>query len=180
MKNCAHRASLVAIAVASVLYATSAFATLPLAMTGRGAGTETDVAGSCNGSGNSCNGSNCECYPFSGTGTATGVGAVTFSTNLIVNKTSYEDNLLCEGSSGILTLTQKLNSGNVLILDYQGLSCLDSAAEVFNGSFSIDGTNSLGKFAGAMGSGTMTGSVDANSTVTLGNINGTLLLAHHP
>jgi hypothetical protein len=86
-------ASLIAFTVVSVLFATSAFAALPLAMSGRGSGTETGVAGSCNGSGNSCTGSNCECYPFSGTGTATGVGALTFQTNLLVNKPTLEDNL---------------------------------------------------------------------------------------
>jgi hypothetical protein len=32
------------------------------------------------------------------------------------------------------------------------MKCLDSAALVFNGSYSIDGTKSTGKFAGAMGS----------------------------
>jgi hypothetical protein len=72
-----------------------------------------------------------------------------------------------------------------LTLDYQGLSCatfdvglISQVASVFNGSYAVDGANSAGKFAGAMGSGTLTGSVDANSTLTLGNLNGTLLLAH--
>jgi len=179
MKKRNYRTSLMAVAVASMFYASSAaFAALPLAMTGRGSGTETGVAGSCNGSGNSCTDVTCECYPFSGTGTATGVGALTFQTNLLLTITSTVDNLLCDGASGVLALTQKTNSGNVLMLDYQGVSCLDSAAYVFNGSYSIDGTSSLGKFAGAMGSGNLTGSVDASSTLTLGNLNGTLLLHH--
>jgi hypothetical protein len=96
-----------------------------------------------------------------------------------VNKSGTEDSLLCEAASGVLTLTQNGHGGNnVLMLDYQGLSCVDNAAEVFNGSYSIDGTNSTGKFAGAMGSGRLTGSVDASSTLTLGNLSGTLLLAH--
>ena len=95
-----------------------------------------------------------------------------------MNKTGLEDSLLCEAASGVLALTQKTNSGNVLMLDYQGLSCLDSAAFVFNGSYSIDGANSLGKFASAMGSGRLTGSVDGSSTLTLGNLSGTLLLHH--
>ncbi len=178
MKKNNYRASLMAVAVASMLCASSAFAALPLAMTGRGSGTETGVAGSCNGSGNSCTDVTCECYPFSGTGTATGVGALTFQTNLLLIITSTVDNLLCDGASGVLALTQKTNSSNVLMLDYQGVSCLDSAAYVFNGSYSIDGASSLGKFAGAMGSGRLTGSVDASSTLTLGNLSGTLLLHH--
>jgi hypothetical protein len=178
MKMNNYRASLIAVAVASMLYASSpALAALPLAMTGRGSGTETGLADSCDGSGNSCNGSNCICYTFSGTGTATGIGAVTFQTNLLVF-VGLVDNLACAGASGVLPLTQKTNSGNVLMLDYQGLSCLDSAALVFNGSYSIDGTKSLGKFAGAMGSGRLTGSVDGSSTLTIGNLSGTLLLHH--
>ena len=78
MKKNNYRASLMAVAVASVFYASSAFAVLPLAMTGRGSGTETGAAGSCNNPSNGCTGSNCECYPFGGTGTATGVGALNF------------------------------------------------------------------------------------------------------
>lgn len=95
------------------------------------------------------------------------------------------DNLLCDAAVGALVLTQKGHTSNVLTLDYQGLSCetfnvgfVAEVAAVFNGSHAVDGANSTGKFAGAMGSGTLTGSVDASSTLTLGNRNGTLLLAH--
>jgi hypothetical protein len=173
-----------AVAVASMFYASSAaFAALPLAMTGRGSGAE-GTAGACNGSGNSCTDVTCQCYPFSGTGTATGVGALTFQTNLVLTFGTV-DNLLCDAATGALVLTQKTNSGNVLTLDYQGLSCdtfiagtLTLVAAVFNGSYAVDGGSSLGKFAGAMGSGTLTGSVDGSSTLTLGNLNGTLLLHH--
>jgi hypothetical protein len=94
MKKRNYRTSLIAVAVASMLYASSAFAGLPLAMTGRGSGTETGLAGSCNGSGNSCTGTNCECYPFAGTGTATGIAALTFQTDLIVDKADGVENHL--------------------------------------------------------------------------------------
>jgi hypothetical protein len=174
MKKRNYWTSLMAVAIASMLYANSVFAALPLAMTGRGSGTETGLADSCDGSGNSCNGSNCVCYMFSGTGMATGVGALTFTTNLLLFPGTV-NNLACEAASGVLVLTQKGNSSNVLMLDYQGASCIDNAAFVFNGSYSVDGTKSVGKFAGAMGSGTLTGSVDASSTLTLGNLSGTLL-----
>jgi len=178
MKKRNYGTSLVAVAVASMFYASSvAFAGLPLAVSGRGSGTETGVAGSCNGAaGNSCNdvSPGCECYPFSGTGTMTGVGALTFQTNLLLFFPT-NTNLACEDASGVLALTQKGHSSNVLMLDYQGQSCLDEAAYVFSGSYSVDGTKSTGKYAGAKGSGTLTGSVDISSTLTLGNLSGTLL-----
>ena len=68
MKTFLFRLSSVAIVAASLFYATTAVA-LPLALSGRGNGTETGAAGSCNNpSTNSCNGTNCNCYGFTGTG----------------------------------------------------------------------------------------------------------------
>ncbi len=165
-----------AVVVASILYGSSAFA-LPLALTGRGSGDEVGAPGSCNSVSNGCTGANCQCYEFTGTGSVnSGVGSVNVSTQMIVDRSALEDNLACESASGILTLTQKNKSSNALALDYQGLVCLANTQAVFNGSFAVNGTASLGKFASALGSGTFTASVDINGTATFGNISGTLQL----
>lgn len=165
--------------VASALLSASTALALPLALTGRGSGNEVGVAGSCNGSGNSCTGSgtSCECYQFTGTGNATaGVGNVNVSTNFLLNLGTLVDNLACESATGVLKLAQKNKPANVLALDYQGVICLAVTQAVFNGSFAVDGDASLGKFANALGSGTFTASIAGDSTLTLGNINGTLQL----
>jgi hypothetical protein len=74
-------------------------------------------------------------------------------------------------------LTQKAKSSNVLALDYSGLTCAGNSQIYFNGGYAVDGTNSLGKFANAVGSGTLSGSLGVTGTLTLGNITGTLELA---
>ncbi len=180
MRTSRLRSTLVA-AAALLLYASSALA-LPMALTGRGSGTETGASGTCNNaSTNGCTGTNCNCYQFTGTGTATaGVGAVNITTDFILFNNATVNGLACEAASGVLLLTQKSKSANVLALDYVGASCLanDTSTQiVFNGSYAVNGTSSLGKFAGASGSGTFTASVDVTGTATLGNLNGTLQLS---
>lgn len=169
------------IAFTILFYVSSAMA-LPMALTGRGSGTETGAAGSCNNaSTNGCTGTNCDCYQFTGTGTATaGVGNVNITTDFVLFKNTTVGNLACEAASGVLLLTQKAKSANVLALDYVGASCLTSDTStqvVFNGSYAVNGSLSLGKFADASGSGTFTASVGVTGTATLGNINGTLQLS---
>jgi hypothetical protein len=63
--------------------------------------------------------------------------------------------------------------------DYHGLDCLDNSESefVFNGAYTVNDTESQGKFVNALGSGTFTASVQFTGTFTLGNINGTLQLA---
>lgn len=179
MKTFLFRLSSVAIVAASLFYATTAVA-LPLALSGRGNGTETGAAGSCNNpSTNSCNGTNCNCYGFTGTGNVnSGVGNVNITTQFVLNLGTLVDNLACESATGTLLMAQKSKSSNVLALDYQGVVCLASSQFVFNGSYAVNATKSLGKFANALGSGTFTASipVSGTSTITLGDINGTLML----
>jgi hypothetical protein len=179
-----HRFAAIAIA-ASMLFGASAFAapiTFPLALTGRGSGNEVGSAGDCNGSGNTCTGggSSCQCYQFSGTATLNNnIGTVLATTNFLLNEGSTYNGLACASATGVLTLTQKSNANNILALDYQGLDCLDNSesAFVFDGAYSVNDTDSKGKFADALGSGTFTASVQDTGTITLGNINGTLQLS---
>ncbi len=186
MKTRSYSSAIVAFAVASMLYATSAFAIvstvpLPTAVNGRGSGTEVGGAGSCNNGTNGCTGSSgsCNCYEFSGTGTASGgIGAVNFSTDFVLILTT-QDGLLCDPAYGTLLLTQKLNSHNVLALDYQGLDCFNTSftGYVFNGAYSVNTVASTGKFLNALGNGTLTAGIGASGTLTIGDINGTLGLA---
>ncbi len=178
-----HRSAAVAIA-ASMLFGASALAapiTFPLALTGRGSGNETGSAGSCNGDGNTCTGAtnSCECYPFSANATlSNNLGTMSVTTNFLLNESTTYDGLFCASATGVLELTQKSNGNNVLALNYQGLDCLDSTATlyVFNGAYTVNDTDSKGKFLNALGSGTFTASVQGSGTITLGNINGTLQL----
>ncbi|MGB3551614.1 MAG: hypothetical protein WA993_13040 [Candidatus Binatus sp.] len=184
MKTSRYLSAFVAVAAASLFFATSALATsslpLPTAISGRGSGTEVGGAGSCNNGTNGCTGmsGSCECYEFSGTGTANGgIGTVLFSTDFIL-VIGVQISLPCESAYGTLLLTQKSNSSNVLALDYQGLDCLNiSGTEfVFNGGFSVNTTASLGKFTNALGNGTFSAGISETGTVTIGGINGTLEL----
>lgn len=179
MKTLVRRLTAAAIAASALFYTASAFA-LPLALSGRGSGTETGSAGSCNNPAtNACTGTNCNCYEFTGTGSVnSGVGNVNITTQFVQNLSSLVDNLACESATGTLLMAQKSKPSNVLALDYQGLVCLATTQFVFNGSYAVNGTASLGKFAGAIGSGTFTASIPSTgtSTITLGDINGTLML----
>jgi hypothetical protein len=179
MKTTHRRLTVAAFAVSTLFYIGTAFA-LPLALSGRGSGNEVGAAGSCNNpSTNACTGTNCNCYQFTGTGDVnSGVGNVNITTQFILNLGTLVDNLACESATGTLLMTEKSKSSNVLALDYQGVVCAASTQFVFNGSYAVNGVASLGKFAGALGSGTFTASipVSGTSTVTIGDINGTLLL----
>jgi hypothetical protein len=181
------RVSLIGIIAASLLCATSAFA-LPLSFSGVGSGTEPGPPGVCNSATNGCPGSPtfCQCYQFSGTGKGTIIGKAIFSAQLILLTTALVGTELCFGANGTLTLTQKANAGNVLVLDLTGLDCINSSSTnvvstdiVLNAAYNVNGKNSLGKFAGATGSGTLIGSipVDPMNNNVLGNLNGTLQFA---
>ncbi len=116
----------------------------------------------------------CVCVPISGTGKASAIGAVNFSTVVVVDASESIGN--CLEGFGSLSLVSKSKASNTLVLDYVGSICAanPSSGLVLGGAYFIDGSASTGKFANASGSGTIAGSEDDNFVI-LGNVNGTLL-----
>ncbi|MGA2410558.1 MAG: hypothetical protein ABSG46_09255 [Candidatus Binataceae bacterium] len=93
--------------------------------------------------------------PITATGKASVIGNVTFSTVFVIDETNATAGE-CSDSYGTLTLTQKTNSGNSLVIDYHGFACpVASDTESLDGAYSIDGADLTGKFVGYNGSGNM-------------------------
>ena len=143
------------------------------AFTAIGSGLSAGAASSC--AAGLCPGSDsCTCVPISGTGKASNIGAVNFSTTVVLDGSQPIGD--CDEALGTLTLTSKSKAANALVLDYVGTVCVAaSIAFVVNATYFIDGAKSTGKYAGASGSGNLAGSEDAVSGGILGNLNGTLL-----
>jgi hypothetical protein len=114
----------------------------------------------------------CVCVPITGTGKASAIGNVNFSTTVVLDGSLDIGN--CDETFGTLTLASKSKAINALVLDYTGTVCAAGAAFVLNAAYYIDGTTSTGKYAGATGSGNLAGSENGSLGI-LGNVNGTLL-----
>jgi len=110
---------------------------------------------------------------LNGIGTASVIGKVTIATTFVLDATNAPAGV-CDDSYGTLTLTQKTNSRNILIIDYHGFLCIGPSYTTLNGTYYIDGASSAGKFAGYSGSGNMGGSENLDTGDILGNLNGTI------
>ena len=164
-----------AIALAIALSAAQASAATLAAFTGIASGTSGGEF-SCNHAANPrCPGSDtCTCVPFTGTGKASVIGALTFSTTVVIDIPVGD----CDQTFGTVTLTSKGTSANKLVLDYTGLVCSGfngSDSFALNASYVVDGKDSTGKFAGASGSGNIAGAEDFTTGSLTGNVNGDLL-----
>jgi hypothetical protein len=81
---------------------------------------------------------------------------------------------VCDDSYGTLTLTQKANKKNTLVIDYHGFLCGLAGNTTVDGTYLIDGADSTGKFVGYSGSGNLAGSENLTTGAILGNLNGTV------
>jgi hypothetical protein len=165
------------LALAIALLAAQASAATLAALTGIGSGTSAGGV-SCTHSTNAlCPGSDtCDCVLINGTGKAGSIGALKFSTTVVVDESLPFG--FCFQTFGIATLTSSGNSKNSLVLDYTGNLCEMNfllTQWTLNATFFVDGTASAGKFAGASGSGNLAGGENTNTGAVQGNINGTLL-----
>lgn len=143
------------------------------AFTGLGSGLSAGALSSCP-TGLCPSSDSCICVPISGTGKASTIGTVNFSTTVVLDGSQPIGN--CDEALGTVTLTSKAKSSNALVLDYVGSICgAGGKGFVLNATYFVDGAKSTGKFASASGSGNIAGSEDAVSGGILGNINGTLV-----
>jgi hypothetical protein len=111
--------------------------------------------------------------PITGTGTASVIGKVTFSTVFVIDGTNAPAGV-CDDSYGTVTLTQKTNSKNTLVIDYHGFLCALDSNETVTGTYLINSAESTGKFAGYNGSGNLGGNEFLSNGDILGNLVGTI------
>jgi hypothetical protein len=139
--------------------------------TGIGSGLSSGATSDCS---ECTSGHTCICVPITGAGKANLIGNVTFSTVFVIDETNTAAGE-CADTYGTLTLTQKTNSGNTLIIDYHGFTCsVASDMESVDGTYAIDGADSTGKFVGYNGSGNMGGTENISTGAILGYLNGTI------
>jgi hypothetical protein len=126
---------------------------------------------------------NCWCNTATGTAKASigGLGHATFSadTAIVTAPTTNNEVGNCNAAQGKVTITSG-NLHNSLVLLYTGLACfIDNGAITepvgITMSFVIDPVASTGKFAGANGTGSITGNEEPNTGNILGNVNGNIL-----
>jgi hypothetical protein len=124
-----------------------------------------------------CPGSDsCLCNSSSGTAKTAlaGLGGATFAATTVID-TSEAIGAGCESTQGTVTITSG-NHKNSLVLNYVGSACLfTNPLEVITTSYAVDGTKSTGKFAGATGTGLITGSEDPVSGQILGTVSGNII-----
>jgi hypothetical protein len=106
------------------------------------------------------------------------IGKATFSTVLVIDETQAPAGA-CDDSFGTVTLTQKTNSKNTLVIDYHGFVCGINHGEeltglTVTGTYLINSKESTGKFAGYNGSGNLVGGVPLPNGDFLGNLVGTI------
>jgi hypothetical protein len=156
--------------------ATTALGAGPIAFTGIASGLSLGALTNC--PVGLCPGSDsCTCVPLSGTGKATNIGVVNFSTTVVLDGSLSVGN--CDEALGTLKLTSKAKATNALVMDYVGTVCVANGSAtsgfLLNATYFVDSALSTGKFANATGSGNVAGSEDANTGDILGNVNGTLV-----
>ncbi len=168
------RISRIALLLGLLVVATKpALATSPVtsSFNGIGSGLSSGATSTCS---ECTSGHTCICVPITGTGKASVIGNVTFSTVFVIDQTNAAAGE-CADTYGTLTLTQKTNSKNTLIIDYHGFTCsVAPDTESLDGTYAIDGAESTGKFVGYNGSGNMGGTENINAGAILGNLNGTI------
>jgi hypothetical protein len=150
---------------------TLAAAPVTSAFTGIGSGLSSGATSTCS---ECTSGHTCICVPISGTGKASVIGNVTFSTVFVIDETNAAAGT-CGDTYGTLTLTQKTDSKNTLVIDYHGFTCaVGTDTESIDGTYAINSADSAGKFAGYNGSGNMGGTENISTGAVLGNLNGTI------
>jgi len=149
----------------------SAFAAGPVTspFTATGSGVSAGALSTCS---QCTTGHTCICVPLSGTGKASVIGTVNWTTTVVLDETNPEAGD-CIDTYGTVTLTAKSSSKNALSIDYHGFECSVGTNYTLNGTYVINPANSTGKFLNYKGSGNLAGSEDSNSDI-LGNLSGTI------
>jgi len=127
--------------------------------------------------------SNCWCNTATGKAKTSlaGLGGATFSADTAIITAPATGNVVgdCQAAEGKVTITSG-NLHNSLVLRYTGLACfinggfLNSQPTGITVSYTVDPSASTGKFAGATGTGTISGSEDPSGNI-LGNVSGNIL-----
>jgi len=113
-----------------------------------------------------------------------GLGGATFSADTVIITNSSGPYFIgnCNSAQGHVTITSG-NSKNSLVLRYAGIACfydggiLDGEPVTITMTYTVDPGVSTGKFAGATGTGSITGSEDPGTGNILGTVTGNILLA---
>lgn len=103
-----------------------------------------------------------------------GLSGATFSANTAIDTEASHTLGNCNQTQGSVTITSG-NHHNSLVLDYSGLACIFTDYTITM-TYAVDSSASTGKFAGATGTGSITGSEDPTTGNILGNVNGNILL----
>jgi len=116
------------------------------------------------------------CWCNSSHGSATtklaGLAKATFAADTVIDLSSVVGT--CDNTSGHVAITSGSGT-NSLVLDYSGLGCTAGSDFGINVSYIVDSSASTGKFAGATGTGLISGSEDPSNGDILGNVSGNII-----
>jgi hypothetical protein len=119
-----------------------------------------------------CPGSDaCWCINVQGHGQTNVTGAASFTADVFTDIDQQVGQCLVLWGSG--TIVEKDHPGQRIAVDFKGSECDVNSNYTMNAVYFVNGANSHGKWAGATGSGSITGSSDANYKI-LGSIIGTI------
>lgn len=118
-------------------------------------------------------GDSCGCYTLQGHGHVNVLGDATFTATIFTDLSV--DAGQCFETIGQGLIVENGHPGQRIAVDFSGSTCFtgSSATPTMNAVYSIDGATSHGKWAGATGSGNISGSIGENYKV-LGSIIGTI------
>lgn len=116
----------------------------------------------------------CTCTPIKGWGNTNVMGVTKFSGTVATDTDQSIYNGACLQLIGTAVLQSAATPGDKIAIDFTGSLCGTSTANTVNAVYTIDPANSTGAFAGANGSGNLSGSRDDTTYKILGSLHGTI------
>lgn len=126
-------------------------------------------------------GDSCTCIGVQGSGTTSVLGNATYTGNIQTDITAPLGGGQCYPLSGNVLIVSQTDAAQKIALNFAGTGCIEFSTLAgdpwaMNAVFTVDGANSGGGFAGAIGSGNISGSSNGASpnVKILGSLLGTI------